>query len=74
MAVVGGGFGVIEDGLVRDADIKNILKDEGGFSGADGERDVEGQDETEDVLRIMNSVNVDEGFERSGVNEFCRPE
>lgn len=37
VAVIGGGFGVVENGLVRDADIKNILKDIGCFSGADGE-------------------------------------
>ena len=45
MAVVGGSFGVIEDGLVRDADIKDVLHDIGGFTGRDGEGDIEGQDE-----------------------------
>lgn len=74
MAVVGGGLGVIEDGLVRDADIKDILQDIGGFAGRDGEGHVEGQDEAEDVLRVMDPSNVDVGFKRTGVNEFCRLE
>lgn len=42
MAVVGGGLGVIEHGLVRDRDIKNSLHDIGGFAGRDSEGDVEG--------------------------------
>ena len=37
MAVVSGRFGVVQDGLVRDVDVKNVLHDEGGLSGADGE-------------------------------------
>ncbi len=71
MAVVGCGLGVIEDGLVRDADIKNILQDIGSFAGRDSEGDVEGQDEAEDVLRVVDSSDVDEWFERAGVNKFC---
>lgn len=69
--MIGGGFSVVEDGLVRDADIEDVLQDEGGFSGADGEGDVEGQDEAEDVLGVVNSVNVDVRFEWAGVNKFC---
>lgn len=74
MAVIGSSFGVVEDGLVRDADIKDVLQDEGGFSGADGEGDVEGQDEAEDILGVVNSVNIDERFERARVKEVCRLE
>ena len=72
MAVVGGGFGVVQDGLVRDADIKDVLQDEGGLSGADGEGDVEGQDESQDILGVVNSSDVDERFERARMNKFCR--
>ena len=71
MAVVGGSFGVIEDGLVRDADIKDVLQDISGFTGRDGEGDIEGQDEAQNILRVMNPSNVDEWFEWSRVNEFC---
>ena len=70
MAVVGGSFGVIEDGLVRDADIKNVLQDVSSLTGGDGEGDVEGQDKAEDILRVMNPSNVDEWFEGAGVNKF----
>lgn len=42
MAVVCRGFGVVQDGLVRDIDIKDVLHDECSLSGADGEGDIEG--------------------------------
>ena len=71
MAVIGGGLGVIENGLVRDRDIKDPLHDVGSFAGADGEGHIEGQDKTENILRVMDSSNVDEWFERTRVNEFC---
>jgi hypothetical protein len=71
VAVVGGGLGVIEDGLVRDADIKDILQDISGLAGGDGEGHVEGQDKAEDILRVMNFSDVNEWFDRTGVKEFC---
>lgn len=71
MAVIGGGFGVVEDGLVRDTDIKDVLKNERSFSGADGEGDVEGQDEAKDVLRVVDPPDIDEWFEGAGMNEVC---
>ena len=71
MAVVGGGLGVIEDGLVRDADIKDVLQDISSFAGRDGEGDVEGQDKAKNILRVMDPSDVDEWFKRTGVNEFC---
>ena len=43
-------------------DFKDLLKNERGFSGADGEGHVEGEDQTEDVLRVVNSSYVDERF------------
>lgn len=55
MAVVGGGFGVIEDSLVRDTDVKDILQDISSLAGRDSEGDVEGQDKPEDVLRVVDS-------------------
>ncbi len=71
VAVVGGGLGVIEDGLMRDADIKNILQDIGRFAGRDSKGHVKGQDEAEDVLRVMDPSDIDEWFERTGVDKFC---
>ena len=62
MAVVGGRLGVIEDGLVRDSDIKDVLQDISSFAGGDGEGDVEGQDKPEDVLRVMDLSDVNAWF------------
>jgi len=70
MAVIGGGLGVVENSLVRDADIKDLLQDEGSFSGTDGEGDVEGQDEAKDVLGIVNTSDVDGGFAGAGVSNI----
>jgi len=70
VAVVGGRLGVIEDGLVRDSDIKDVLQDISSFAGRDGEGDVEGQDKAKDVLRIVDPSNVDEWFDWAWVNEF----
>jgi hypothetical protein len=71
VAVVGGGLGIVEDGLVRDANIKNVLQDISSFTGGDSEGHVEGQDKPEDILRVMDPSNVDEWFEWSWVKEFC---
>jgi hypothetical protein len=71
MAAIGSGLGVVEYSLIRDVDIKDFLHDVGGFAGRDGEGDVEGQDETKDVLRVMDSVNIDEGFIGPGMNKIC---
>jgi hypothetical protein len=70
MAVVGGRFGVIKHSLIRDVDIKNFLHNVGSFAGRDGEGYVEGQDEAEDVWRVMDPVNIDEGFIRARMNKF----
>ena len=43
VAVVSGGFGVVENGLVGHIDFKDLLKNEGGFAGRDREGHVEGQ-------------------------------
>ena len=54
MAVIGGGFGVVENGLVGHSDFKDLLKNECGFAGRDGEGHVEGQNESEDVLGVVD--------------------
>jgi len=69
--MVGGRFGIVEYGLIRDVDIKDLLHDVGSFAGGDGEGDVEGQDEAEDVWRVMDSVNIDEWFVGAWMNKFC---
>jgi len=71
MAAIGSGLGVVEYGLVRDVDIKDFLHNVGSFARRDGEGDVEGQNESEDVLRVMDPVNIDEWFIRARMNKFC---
>ena len=71
MAAIGSGLGVVEYGLIRDVDIKDFLHDVGGFAGRDGEGDVEGQNKAEDVWRVTDLVNIDEGFIGPGMNKFC---
>ena len=44
--MVGCGFGVVEDGLVGDADIEDDAHDVGGFTGRDGEGDEERENKT----------------------------
>ena len=70
VAVVRGSFSVVENGLVRHIDLKDLLKDERGFAGRDREGHVEGQYESENVLRIVDLSNVDEWFERSRQSDF----
>ncbi len=42
MAVEGSGFGIIEDSLIRNFDIKDRTEDKSGFSGAYSKREIEG--------------------------------
>lgn len=42
MTVRGSVEGIVEDGLVRGSELKDILKDKGSFSSRDTQRDVEG--------------------------------
>jgi len=46
------------------------LHDVGCFAGRDGEGDVKGQDEAEDVLRVMDPVNIDERFIRARMGKL----
>ena len=57
MAVESGGFGIVQDRLVRDWDLKNIPEYHGSLSGAHGERYMEGQDKADNVQRVMNFVD-----------------
>lgn len=58
VAVVSGHFAVVEDGLIGQVDFKDLAKQVGCFSGGDGERDVEGEDERQGVERVSDGGNV----------------
>lgn len=70
MAVESGSRSVIEDGLIRDLDVKNGAEDEGSFSGSDSKRDVKGEDKTEDVGSIVDFREIDFGIIRLGMIKF----
>ena len=70
MAIVSGGFGVVKNSLIRNRDIKHLLKDEGCFSGADGKGHVEGQYKAENVLRVVDFSYVDVRFVWAGQGNF----
>ena len=50
VAVKRRGCRVVQDRLIRDADIEDRLQNSRGFPGWNGEGDVKGKDQTEDVL------------------------
>jgi hypothetical protein len=51
-------FTIVEDGLVREADFKDLAKHVSGFAGGDGERDVKREYEGQCVEGISDGGNV----------------
>lgn len=70
MAVESGRGGVIEDGLIRDLDVKDRAENEGGFSGSDCKRDVKGEYKAKDVGSIVDFSKIDFGIIRLGMVKF----
>jgi uncharacterized protein YgfB (UPF0149 family) len=64
MAIEGGGFGVVQDSLVRNKDVEHTTHDISSFSGAQGEGDKEGEDKAQDIGGIIDFTNIDGGFKR----------
>lgn len=73
MAVESGSGGVIEDGLIRDFDVKDRAENEGGFSGRDSKRDVKGEYKAKDVGRIVDFSKIDFGIIRLAMVKFIGP-
>ena len=59
VTVVGGGLGVVEDSLIAEGHVKDLAQDLGGFTSREGERDMEGQDQAEQIGRAMNAGQVE---------------
>jgi len=55
MAIEGGG-GVVEDRLVGKRDIEHGAEHQGGFPGAQGKGDVEGEDQAEDIRAFVDGL------------------
>jgi len=62
VAIISGGLGVIEHGLIRNRDSKDLFEDSGGFSGGDGKGDMEGECQPEHIRRIVNTKEIDVGI------------
>jgi hypothetical protein len=58
--VVGGRLGVVEDGLIAEGHVKDLAQDLSGFTSRERERDMEGQDQAEQIRRAMNASQVQE--------------
>lgn len=55
---------VIEHRLMRDLHTEDISEDSRSLSGRDGKRDIEGKDQAEDILTIMDFGQFDRRFVR----------
>jgi len=58
MAVKGRGFRVIEHGLMRDGNPKELAEHQRRFARPDGKRDVKGENQTDPMRRVMNAMQV----------------
>jgi len=64
MTVESGCRGVIENGLIRDIDVKDRPQDKGSFSGSDSERDVESKNKAKDIWGVMDFRKINFRFMR----------
>lgn len=70
MAVESSSGSVIEDGLIRDVDVEDRSENVCSFPGSDGKRNIEGEDKTKDVGRIVDFSKIDFGLIRLGMVKF----
>lgn len=64
VTVPGSTGSVIEHRLMRDLHTEDISEDSRSLSGRDGKRDIEGQDQAEDILAVMDFGQFDRRFVR----------
>ena len=74
VAVVGGSLSVVEDRLITEGDVKDLAQDLGGFTSRECKRDMEGQDQAEQIGRAMNAGQVQERPFEGGGAELSRLE
>ena len=70
MAIEGGRSGIVEYSLVGEGDREYGLEDEGGLSGTQGEGDVKGEDEAEDIRGVVDSGQIDGGLMGLGMGKL----
>jgi hypothetical protein len=71
MAIESCGCGIVEDGLIRDFDVKDTTEYGGGLSGSDGKRHIKGEDKAEDVSGIVNFREINFRVIRLGMIKFA---
>jgi len=74
VTVPGGTGSIIEYRLMRDLDTEDLSEDRRRLSGRDSKRDIEGQDQAEDILAVMDSGQFDQGLVRRRVLKFIGSE
>lgn len=62
VAVPSGASGIIENGLMRNLDTEDFAQDLSSFSGRNGERNIEGQNQAKHVFAVMDSRQLDRRF------------
>ena len=62
MTVPGSAGSVVENGLMRNLDTKDIAQDLRCFSGRNGKRNIEGQNQPEDILAVMDLCQLHRRF------------
>lgn len=72
MTIPGGAGSVVENGLMRNLDAEDIAQDLSCFSGRNGKRNIEGQNQAKDILAVMDSCQLDRRFVRRRVFQFFR--
>ena len=70
VAVKRRGCRIVQDRLIRDFDIEDGLQNSRGFPGWDGEGDVKGKDQTENVLGVVDLRKLDDRLFGPGMNKL----
>jgi hypothetical protein len=70
MAVIRCGFGIIEHGLMRNDDTKELPEHERSFASADGKRNIKGENQTHQMRWLMNAPKINSRWTRRGMAEM----
>ena len=74
MTVIGGGLGVVQDGLVADLHTEDLAEHLCGFASRQGKRDVKSKNQSEDIRRAVNAGQIDGKTFRRGRSQLGRAE
>lgn len=66
MAVESRRFGIIQYGLMRNRDAKELPEHQSRFPRADGKRNIESENQSHQMWRLMNAMKIDASRRRRG--------